>query len=72
MSGDLAGFVIVSMRDLITTIAAKSGRSFLSQTFVLDWWDVGRISNGGQWDKSEPSLRLLTLTETFLAAFVLI
>jgi hypothetical protein len=35
------------MRDLITTIAAKGGRGFLGQTFVLDWWDVGRISDGG-------------------------
>ena len=38
MSGGLAGLVIVPMRDLITTIAAKGGRGFLGQTFVLDWW----------------------------------
>lgn len=71
MSGGLAVLVIVSIRDLITAIAAKSGCGFLDQTFVLHWWDVGRISDGAQRDESEPSLRLLTLTETLIAAFVL-
>ena len=34
MSGGLGGLVIVSMRDLITAIAAKGGCSFLDQTLV--------------------------------------
>lgn len=34
MNGGLAGLVIVSMRDLITTIVTKGGCGFLDQTLV--------------------------------------